>query len=317
MNTKPMNKLWIILTALASAACIALPAAAGDRDFKSETFPLEKNLAVDIAAPGAVRAEIGISSPSLREELRFELGVDQEGQLSGGIYIPPGEAASIEVVAFDARGDAIYKGAGAAEIGKELTDEFRVPLQGQESQGPLYVRFGSQLLTAGIVGGTDELLQVGVTLLDPYGQVKFSPEDLEWQLPDGFPEIKYSCFNDSLCILEWKPTLEQQALAMCLKVKPYPCFTGTVPDHRGPYKYVAVGQNHTCALTVTEEIRCWGDNVFGQLGAPSPSCGLRDCSLVPIAVQCPAGEVCKFRALAAGGDHTCAVDTNGKAWCWG
>jgi alpha-tubulin suppressor-like RCC1 family protein len=38
---------------------------------------------------------------------------------------------------------------------------------------------------------------------------------------------------------------------------------------------------------------------------------------VPIAVQCPAGEVCKFRSLAAGGDHTCAVDTNGKAWCWG
>ena len=44
---------------------------------------------------------------------------------------------------------------------------------------------------------------------------------------------------------------------------------------------------------------------------------MRDCSLVPIAVQCPAGEVCKFRSLAAGGDHTCAVDTNGKAWCWG
>ena len=313
MNTK----LWIILTALAGAACIAIPAAAGDREFKSDTFPLERNLAVDIAAPGAVRAEIGISSPNLREDLRFELGVDQEGQLSGGVYIPPGESASIQVVAFDGRGEPIYRGAGKAEIGKELTDEFRVPLEGQESQGPLYVRFGSQLLTAGIVGGTDELLQVGVTLLGPHGQVKFSPEDLEWKLPDGFPEIKYSCFGDSLCIFEWKPTLEQQALAMCLKVKPYPCFTGTVPDHRGPYKYVAVGQNHTCALTVTNEIRCWGDNVFGQLGAPSPSCGLRDCSPVPIAVQCPAGEVCKFRSVAAGGDHTCAVDTNGKAWCWG
>jgi alpha-tubulin suppressor-like RCC1 family protein len=313
MNTK----LWIILTALAVATCIALPAAADDLEFKSETFPLERNLAVDIAAPGAVRAEIGISIPSLREDLRFELGVDREGQLSGGVYIPPGESAAIEVVAFDGRGAPIYRGEGKAEIGTDLTDEFRVPLAGQESQGPLYARFGSQLLTAGIVGGTDELLQVGVTLLDPHGQVQFSPEDLEWKLPDGFPEIRYSCFNDSLCILEWKPTREQEALAMCLKVKPYPCFTGPVPDHRGPYKYVAVGQNHTCALTVTNEIRCWGDNVFGQLGAPSPSCGQRNCSLVPIAVQCPAGEVCKFRALAAGGDHTCAVDTNGKAWCWG
>jgi alpha-tubulin suppressor-like RCC1 family protein len=313
MNTK----LWVTVAALAGAACIALPAAAGDSDFKSETFPLDRNLAVDIDAPGAVRAEIGISIPSLREDLRFELGVNQEGQLAGSIYIPPGESASIEVVAFDSGGEAIYRGAGKAEIGKELTDEFRVPLEGQESKEPLDARFGSQLLTAGIVGGTDELLQVGVTLLDPYGQVKFSPEDLEWKLPEGFPEIKYSCFDDSLCIFEWKPTREQEAVALCLKAKPYRCFTGKVPDHRGPYKYVAVGQNHTCALTVSNNIRCWGDNVFGQLGAPSPSCGQRDCSLVPIAVQCPAGEVCKFRSVAAGGDHTCAVDTNGKAWCWG
>jgi alpha-tubulin suppressor-like RCC1 family protein len=313
MNTK----VWVVLTALAGAACIALPAAAGDRDFKSETFPLEKNLAVDIAAPGAVRAEIAIAIPSLREDLRYELGVDQDGQLSGGIYIPPGDSASIEIRAFDARGEAIYKGAGKAEIGKELTSEFRLPLEGRESQEPLYVRFGSQLLTAGIVGDKDEILQVGVTLLDPYGRVAFSPEDLEWKLPDGFPEIKYSCFNDQLCIFEWKPTREQEAIALCLKLQPQPCFEGPPADHRGPYKYVAVGQNHTCALTVSNEIRCWGDNFAGQLGAPSPSCGFRDCSPVPIAVQCPTGEVCKFRALAAGGDHTCAVDTNGKAWCWG
>lgn len=317
MNMKPMNKLWVILTALGSAAFIALPAAAGSEDFKSDTFPLEKNLAVDIAAPGAVRAQIGISIPSLREDLRYELGVDREGQLSGGIYIPPGEKASIDVVAFDATGEAIYKGAGVAEIGKELTREFRVPLEGRESKEALDARFGTQLLTAGIVGETDEHLQVAVTLLGADGPMQFSPEDLEWKLPDGFPEIKYSCFDGALCILEWKPTREQEVIAMCLKLYPQPCFEGTPPRHDGPYKFVAVGMNHTCALTVTDEIRCWGDNWAGQLGAPSPSCGLRDCSRVPIAVQCPAGEVCKFRSLAAGGDHTCAVDTNGKAWCWG
>jgi hypothetical protein len=238
MNTK----LWAILTALASAT-IALPAAAGGVDFKSETFPLEKNLAVDIAAPGAVRVEIGISIPSLREELRYELGVDQQGQLSGGIYIPAGDSASIEVRAFDARGEAIYKGAGAAEIGKELTSEFRVPLEGRESQEPLYARFGTQLLTAGIVGGTDELLQVQVALLGAYGGLEFSPEDLEWKLPDGFPEIKYSCFNGALCILEWKPTREQEVIAMCLKLKPQPCFEGPPPvqvRRRGPESHLRV-----------------------------------------------------------------------------
>ncbi len=315
MNTK----LWIILTALASAFFIALPAAADNRDFKSDYFPLEKNLAVEIAAPGAVRAEIGISIPSLREELRYELNVDQEGQLSGGIYVPPDESASIAVVAFDERGEVIYKGESIAKIGPEATPEFRVPLEGKESQAALHARFGTQLLTAGIVGETDELLQVQITLLDAYGRVEFSPEDLLWKLPDGFPEIKYSCFNRSLCILEWKPTREQEIIAMCLKVKLQPCFEGTPPKYQGPYKFIAVGFNHTCALTVTNEIRCWGDNFVGQLGAPTPStsCVGRSCSLVPIAVQCPVGEVCKFRALAAGSNHTCAVDTNGKAWCWG
>lgn len=314
MNTR----LWIFLAALASAFFITLPAAAGEEDFKSDYFPLEKNLAVDIAAPGAVRAEIGISIPSLREELRYELGVEQ-GQLSGGIYVPPGESARIAVVAFDEHGEAIYKGEGVTEIGVELTPEFRVPLEGKESKEARHARFGTQLLTAGVVGDTDELLQVQVTLLDAYGRVEFSPEDLIWNLPNGFPQIKYSCFNRSLCILEWKPTREQEVIAMCLKVQLQPCFEGPPHNYQGPYQYVAVGFNHTCALTVANEIRCWGDNLVGQLGAPasSPSCVGRSCSLVPIPVQCPAGEVCKFRALAAGNNHTCAVDTNGKAWCWG
>ena len=122
---------------------------------------------------------------------------------------------------------------------------------------------------------------------------------------------------ESLCILEWKPTREQEVISLCLKLKPYPCFEGTPPDFRGPYKYVAVGQNHTCALTMDDEIRCWGDNSPGQLGAPTRVLRSARLQPVPIPVQCPAGEVCKFRSLAAGGDHTCAVDTNGKAWCWG
>lgn len=313
MNTK----IWIFLTALASALFFTLPAAANNDDFKSDYFPLEKNLAVEIAAPGAVRAEIGISIPSLREELRYELGVNQDGQLSGGIYVPPGESASIAVVAFDERGEAIYKGESIAEIGVELTPEFRVPLAGEESKASLHARFGTQLLAAGIVGETEKLLQVQITLLDAHGRVEFSPQDLVWKLPDVYPEIKYSCFNGSLCILEWEPTREQEAIALCLKVQSQPCFEGPPPNYQGPYKYVAVGLNHTCALTVSNEIRCWGDNFLGQLGAPSPACGLRNCSPVPLPVECPTGEVCKFRALAAGSNHTCAVDTNGKAWCWG
>lgn len=313
------SKSWVTLAALAGATFITMPAAAGREDFKTDYLPLDKNLAVQVAAPGAVRLHIGVSGPGLREDLKYELGLDQHGLITGGIYIPPTESARVEVVAFDAAGEAIYKGVTEAGIDKELTREFQVPLEGGDLKEPLNVRFGGNLLTAGIVGETEDLLRVQLTLVDAYGGLRpFSPDDFEWRLPEGFPEIKYSCFNGQLCILEWKPTREQEAIYLCLKLEPWPCITRPPDDFRGPYKYVAVGRNHTCALTRDADISCWGDNSAGQLGAPSSSaCFNFACSKEPIPVVCPAGEVCKFISLAAGGDHTCAVDTRGKAWCWG
>lgn len=316
MSSRP----WIILAALASAAFIATPAAAGGQDFKSDYFPLEKNLAVEFDAPGAVRAQIAIAIPSLREDLRYELGTDEHGVITGGIYIPPGDEAKVEVVAFDTNGETIYKGAGVAFVDQELTPEFQVPLEGKKVDGfPPQVRFGGNLLTAGIVGEVDDHLRVQMTLKDPLGNfVPYTPDDFEWRLPEGFPEIKYSCFNGQLCILEWKPTREQEVIYLCMKLKPYPCITTPPQDFRGPYKSVAVGRNHTCAITKDDDIRCWGDNLRGQLGAPTTTtCFGMACSLDPILVSCPPGAVCKFKSLAAGGDHTCAVDTSGKAWCWG
>src|SRR5688572_3729098 len=315
MNTNPIT----CLLALAGAALLAGPATSGEVDFKSETFPLEKNLAFELDAPGAVRADVQVSGRDLREELRFELGTDEHGLITGGIYAPPGESRVVSVVAFDANGEAIYKGESVVNVDKELTPEFGVPLGGKELKDPLEARFGSRLLTAGIVGGDEELIRVQVTLMDPFGkQVPFSPEDLFWELPEGFPEIKYSCFNGALCILEWKPTREQEIIYMCLRLEPWPCFKSTPREWRGPYKYVATGRQHTCAITKDDEVRCWGDNGLGQLGtATTQTCVFSSCSHVPVPVVCPAGEACKFRSLAAGGDHTCAVDTNGKAWCWG
>lgn len=315
MNTHP----FFCMLALAGAALLAVPATAGERDFKSDTFPLERNLAFELDAPGAVRADVQVSGRDLGEALHFELGTDEHGLITGGIYAPPGESRTVSVVAFDANGEAIYKGESVVNVDKELTPEFVVPLDGKELKDPLQARFGSRLLTAGIVGGDEDLLKVQVTLMDPFGeQIPFSPEDLYWELPEGFPEIKYSCFNGALCILEWKPTREQEAIHICLLLKPRPCITTVPGDYRGPYKYVAVGRQHTCAITKDDEIRCWGDNFLGQLGtATNTKCVFNSCSLVPVPVVCPAGEVCKFRSLAAGGDHTCAVDMNNKAWCWG
>jgi len=310
---------FLYLLALAGTALLAGPAAAQSKEFKSDYFPLERNLAFELNAPGAVRAEVQVNARDLREGLRFTLATDDHGVITGGIYAPPGEERHVSVVAFDQYGEAIYKGDSVVNVDREPMAEFAVPLDGKDLKDPLQARFGAQLLSAGIVGGNEDLIKVQVALTDPFGKrVPYTPDDLFWELPEGFPEIKYSCFGEALCILEWKPTRQQEAIYLCLKMKPLPCVTVKPDDYRGPYKYVAVGRQHTCALTKDDEIRCWGDNFAGQLGtATTSTCVFSSCSLVPVPVTCPAGEICKFRSLAAGGDHTCAVDTNGKAWCWG
>src|SRR5689334_1659681 len=84
-----MNKTFV-------AILFALPAVASAEPNvgKSDYFPLERTLAVDIHVPGAIRAEVGIAIPSLREALqyRFEL---HDGRAIGGVYIPPGEEALV------------------------------------------------------------------------------------------------------------------------------------------------------------------------------------------------------------------------------
>ncbi len=73
---------------------------------------------------------------------------------------------------------------------------------------------------------------------------------------------------------------------------------------------VSGGVFHTCALSNTGEIRCWGLNTYGQIGD-----GTTGPASYPIVVALPGGT----RALhvAAGGEHTCAVAESGELFCWG
>ena len=48
---------------------------------------LPPNVAVDINAPGAVRAELQISIPGLKVVQRYELSASTSG-ITGGVYIP-------------------------------------------------------------------------------------------------------------------------------------------------------------------------------------------------------------------------------------
>lgn len=72
---------------------------------------------------------------------------------------------------------------------------------------------------------------------------------------------------------------------------------------------IAAGGGHTCALSLTGAVTCWGANGGGQLGDNST---LQ--RLTPVAVQ---GLGSGISAVSAGGEHTCALGQSGGLKCWG
>ena len=72
---------------------------------------------------------------------------------------------------------------------------------------------------------------------------------------------------------------------------------------------IAAGGGHTCALTASGGVLCWGNNASGSLGNNKTGNSAK-----PVAVLGLDGPVI---ALTAGGEHTCALTAKGGLLCWG
>lgn len=71
---------------------------------------------------------------------------------------------------------------------------------------------------------------------------------------------------------------------------------------------VVAGHMHSCALSKSTGVSCWGANNLGQLGV-----GTADSSNVPIHVP----DLFEVTSLAGGSEHNCARHTDTKVSCWG
>src|SRR5206468_9878873 len=82
------------------------------------------------------------------------------------------------------------------------------------------------------------------------------------------------------------------------------------PSDTPHFVSVTAGADHACALTDGGDAYCWGSNEFGQLGNGSSDSAPQ---LVPVRVRTDV----RFTIVAAGFNHTCGLERDGSAWCWG
>jgi len=69
-----------------------------------------------------------------------------------------------------------------------------------------------------------------------------------------------------------------------------------------------LGEDHSCAITESKELYCWGFNKKGQLGNGSNKSSAKPFKVTGVG---PAAQ------LASGWRHSCVVDNEHKVFCWG
>lgn len=76
---------------------------------------------------------------------------------------------------------------------------------------------------------------------------------------------------------------------------------------------ISSGLNHTCALLSDSTVRCWGDNLNGQLGNDDPGVNRN----IPVTVGESDAPLSGVVEISSGNAHTCALLNTGGVKCWG
>lgn len=176
-----------------------------------------------------------------------------------------GDVASIEVV----RGDS-----QAALVGTALDTAVVIQLRDSLGNG-----VAGRYVVAAVAAGQGSVAPDSV-LTDAAGQATFT-----WTMgpTKGYDSLRFT-----------HATTERRIGAIALPP--------IVPDS------VALGGPHTCFIATAGPTRCFGLNVWGEVGN-----GDTTAALTPTPVGADPG----FRALAAGIRHTCGLTASNALYCWG
>lgn len=144
------------------------------------------------------------------------------------------------------------------------------------------------------------------------GQIAFEVVD-DTILAGAFPFDSLAVGNETACGIAggvlscWGPNFVGQ-LGVGEESMPQPHPVTVTGD--AVWTAVAAGQLSTCALDADGHASCWGDNGGGQLG-------IGDAEVFMASSPAPVAGDHVFASIAAGSNHSCALDRDGAAWCWG
>lgn len=83
-------------------------------------------------------------------------------------------------------------------------------------------------------------------------------------------------------------------------------------------RQVVAGENHTCALLDSGDVKCWGEGTNGKLGlGGTQNRGAAPGEMGDALRRVDLGTGRSARALAAGRSHACALLDSGQVKCWG
>ena len=150
-------------------------------------------------------------------------------------------------------------------------------------------------------------------LLSVTGDPAYNSSSVSWELTSGALPAGLSLGSDG--VVSGTPTTKD-AVGSSFQVKAaYKTKTGqqaytiVVNGAVLHVTQISAGYRHTCAVTTSGGLTCWGDNANGQLG---------DGTIInkksPTTVPTLSSGVTR---VSAGGSHTCALTTGGGLKCWG
>ncbi len=128
-------------------------------------------------------------------------------------------------------------------------------------------------------------------------------EDVSWISAGFFHTCAVTGSGDGYC---WGDNRFGQLGDGTMNDSSFPVKTSGIAEE---LKSISAGYNHTCALTLSGGIKCWGLNLSGELGT-----GNQQPSFVPIDVE---GLSSEATLVTTGLSHTCALTTGGGVKCWG